>query len=272
MTQRARTFSDEIRVQGGLPLDDKTQAILAAFEAVSREAFTFGPPWRIKPGLKLDSYLTVQEPEVSDLDHCVLIALQEEDGINIGEPSFWSRMLYAADVEKGARVVQVGAGTGYYSAILSHLVGEGMGSVIALEIELKLIAKAKEALADRENVTVIHGAGFDDLVEKSCTHIIAFAGVTNIPPKWVEILGSGGIVIAPFTGESGWGAMVKLMQNPSGFFSGEILGSCGFYPCQGARTARQARRIDKRIWSGALSQEPSFPMRRLRDGSLELPL
>ncbi|WP_374834766.1 hypothetical protein [Paenochrobactrum pullorum] len=51
--------------------------------------------------------------------------LDELQGINIGEPSMWARLLTQIDVRENSTVLQIGAGTGYYTAILSQLVGTG---------------------------------------------------------------------------------------------------------------------------------------------------
>jgi protein-L-isoaspartate(D-aspartate) O-methyltransferase len=82
----------------------------------------------------------------------VLFALQSEKGVNNGSPSLHARLLAELDVQIGGdRIVHVGAGTGYYSAILAELVGTS-GHVHAVEMDPDLAAHAQAALADRANL------------------------------------------------------------------------------------------------------------------------
>ncbi|WP_314962622.1 hypothetical protein [Bradyrhizobium cosmicum] len=54
--------------------------------------------------------------------------------LNNGLPSFWARKLEHLDIARGDRVLQVGAGTGYYSAVLAEIV-ECAGRVTAIETD-----------------------------------------------------------------------------------------------------------------------------------------
>ena len=55
----------------------------------------------------------------------------------IGEPSSHVRWLDALELGEGESALQVGAGAGYYTAILGHLVGAN-GKVYAYEIDQNL--------------------------------------------------------------------------------------------------------------------------------------
>ena len=69
--------------------------------------------------------------------HDALIALAETRGINNGQPSLWARLFDELNLCPGAAVVHVGAGAGYYSAILAEIVGP-TGRVTAIEIDPQL--------------------------------------------------------------------------------------------------------------------------------------
>jgi protein-L-isoaspartate(D-aspartate) O-methyltransferase len=74
-----------------------------------------------------------------------LVALDAEKGINNGEPFLHAAWIGAVAPQPGEIVIHVGAGTGYYSAILSMLVLPG-GRVYAVEIEEKLAVAARTNL------------------------------------------------------------------------------------------------------------------------------
>lgn len=75
-----------------------------------------------------------------------LVAIDVARGINIGEPSLHARCLDAVRIREGESALHVGAGVGYYTAILAHLVGSS-GQVNASEIEVDLAARATRNLA-----------------------------------------------------------------------------------------------------------------------------
>ena len=59
---------------------------------------------------------------------------------------FWASLFDQLELKRGERVIHVGAGAGYYSAILAAIVGPA-GRVIALEIDNGLARRASENLA-----------------------------------------------------------------------------------------------------------------------------
>src|SRR6201999_3987174 len=101
-----------------------------AFAETPREAFLGPGPWRLTKGVgyrdaPADPALVYQD---------TLIALKPEKQINNGSPSLHAHWLHAADVKPGESVVHIGIGGGYYTAILSRLVGP-RGRVTAVEFD-----------------------------------------------------------------------------------------------------------------------------------------
>jgi protein-L-isoaspartate(D-aspartate) O-methyltransferase len=110
-----------------------SRAVIDAFATVPRERF-FGPgPWRLLSPMALGEYWTTEDGDPRHLYHDVLIAIDEQRRLNNGQPSLWARMYEDLDLSNGAHGVHVGAGTGYYSAILAEIVGRA-GRVTAIEI------------------------------------------------------------------------------------------------------------------------------------------
>ena len=84
-----------------------------------------------------------------------LVVLDRQKGINNGEPFLHAAWIGAVAPSPGETVTQVGAGGGYYTAILSMLVLPG-GKVVAYELDAALAEAARQNLAPFENVTVVH--------------------------------------------------------------------------------------------------------------------
>ena len=90
-----------------------------------------------------DSYIDTPSADPIYLYQNALVALDTEKGINNGEPFLHAAWIGAVSPQPGEMVTHIGAGMGYYSAILSMLVLPG-GRVHAFEIEEKLAAAARE--------------------------------------------------------------------------------------------------------------------------------
>lgn len=243
-----RFYAEEVRAAAALPEGRETARVLDAFAAVPREDHSGPGPWLLRSArLDLPSRRT-PDADPAWLYHNVLIALDEDQGINIGEPALWARFFQHFAAPLGARVLQVGTGTGYFTAILAELVGPG-GHVMATEVEEDLADRAAEALQNRPNVSVRQGNGALDVTPDDGPFdlIVAFAGVTHPAAAWHAALAPGGRMALPVTGSDWWGAMVLFSPTSDGI-EGTTLGKCGFYPCAGARDARMERHLDA-FWS-----------------------
>jgi protein-L-isoaspartate(D-aspartate) O-methyltransferase len=130
-------------------------AIEAAYAAVRREAFLGPPPWTASSRYGAHR-LAGADPVVLYQD--LVIALDPARGVNNGSPSLHAKLLEALGPKPGEHIVHVGAGAGYYSAILAELVGP-TGGVTAVEFDAALAERAKTLLSGRSNVRVVHGDG-----------------------------------------------------------------------------------------------------------------
>jgi len=127
-----------------------------AFAAVPRERFLGPEPWHVRHGPSGYVALPSNDPVYAYQD--VLVALKQERGVNNGSPSLHARMMHALDPAVGSTMAHIGAGTGYYSAILAELVGPS-GKVIAVEYDPALAEQAQANLAPWPNVDVVQGDG-----------------------------------------------------------------------------------------------------------------
>lgn len=137
--------------------------------------------------------------------------------LNNGMPSFWARNLEHLDIARGERVLQLGAGTGYYSAVLAEIVGTA-GRVTAVETVPMLAGQARGNLASWPQVNVVSGDGRTvDVGELDV--IIAFARSTHPSRLWLDRLVEGGRLLMPLTDESWRGvssrdSALKLVRGP----------------------------------------------------------
>jgi protein-L-isoaspartate(D-aspartate) O-methyltransferase len=119
--------------------------IEAAFSEVRREDFLGPGPWQM---FRLPSAYVASpsaDPVYVYVDQ--LVGLIPERIINNGQPSLHAMLIAAAQIKPGEHVVHVGAGTGYYTAIMAQIVGP-TGKVTAIEYDAALAVRAHAYRAD----------------------------------------------------------------------------------------------------------------------------
>lgn len=253
-----RWFAEDLRIAAPVVL---TEAVVEAFARVPREQFCGEGPWRIYPRrLKAEPVVTAHSRPTA-LYHDVLVVIDEARGLNNGQPSLWAYVFDQLRLTPGQRVLQVGAGTGYYSAILAEIVGPE-GRVEAIEIDAELAARAEAALKPWPCVTVQQGNGVEAGNGPEVDAIVVCAGVTHPAPAWLDRLAPGGRLMVPLTGASRWGFLL-LAERVSDGFTAASLGPCGYYSCDGARDPEEEKRLQAALAS--LDGE-AVPVRALHIG------
>ncbi|MGH3908057.1 MAG: methyltransferase domain-containing protein [Pseudonocardiaceae bacterium] len=123
-------------------------------------------------------------------------------------PSLVVAMLEKLDVRDGQRVLEIGTGSGYSTALLCHRLGSS--NVTSLDLNLRLVGEARSRLAAlgyTPTLTAADGpAGYPD--GAPFDRIIATCGVTHVPPAWIRQLGACGRIVAPLDGSHEGGLMV----------------------------------------------------------------
>jgi protein-L-isoaspartate(D-aspartate) O-methyltransferase len=137
--------------------------------------------------------------------------------------------------------VHIGAGVGYYTAILAKLVGS-LGRVTAIEHEPQLAARAKANLAHLPNVTVLQGNGAAIPLDPADV-IYVNAGATRPVDAWLDALKEGGRLIIPLTTNAAFGSAPP--QGPQGAmfrierrgdeFHVRVVSGAAFIPGEGLR-------------------------------------
>lgn len=226
----------------------------SAFASIPREDFVGAGPWHIHVGNT--RYVETPSADVRFLYQDVVVALDHERGINNGQPSLHARCLSACDPQAGESVVHVGAGTGYYTALLALLVGPS-GSVTAIEIDSDLAHRARAAL-DFSNVFVSHSSGAETPIPKADV-IYVCASATHPLRSWLDALRIGGRLVFPFTPTNGLGCMLLVTRTQENEYTARSLCNAAFVPCVGAQNASTSSAID-----AVFDSRPHSEIRSLR--------
>jgi protein-L-isoaspartate(D-aspartate) O-methyltransferase len=152
-----------------------------------------------------------------------------------------------AQVPAGAHIVHVGAGTGYYSAILAHLTGPG-GRLTAIEYEAELAAKARANLQQLPQVEVIQGDA-TQVPFAPADLILVSAGASRLVDHWLDGLKDDGLLVLPLTPDKGMGVIFGIRRRGERYFA-SVLSPVMIYPCAGARDPASAEVLAEALKRG----------------------
>ncbi len=177
-------------------------------------------------------------------------ALPIEADQTISQPYVVALMAEALEIQPRDRVLEVGAGSGYAAAVLSHLADE----VFAVERHDVLAEAADERMRalglDNVHIRRADGTlGWEGGAPFNA--ILVSAGGTELPPALVEQLAPGGRLIIPL-GEAGSVQELFLhRKDAEGRLSRETLGQVRFVPLVGAPSSGRQDAYE------AVRQEPT---------------
>ena len=171
------------------------QAVLRAMEEIPREIF-------VEAADRADAYR----------DSALGIAC----GQTISQPFVVAYMTEQLQLRKHHRVLEIGTGSGYQSAILSRLCRQ----VLTVERYRTLADSARARLRKLgcDNVEVLLGDGFDIPAEAGTfDRIIVTAAMEQIPEALTQRLEPGGILIAPVGPHQSTQTLIRLTRTEAGF-------------------------------------------------------
>ena len=155
---------------------------------------------------------------VSDQDQALAYAnrpLSIGHGQTISQPYIVALMTVLLELEPGHRVLEVGTGCGYQTAILAELVDQ----VFTIEVVSELAAKAKEKLnyLGYNTIDFRTGNGREGWLEKAPFQaILVTAASGSIPLALVDQLDLGGRMVIPIGSQEGTQNLVVLVKNETG--------------------------------------------------------
>jgi protein-L-isoaspartate(D-aspartate) O-methyltransferase len=241
-----RAYAKHVLANAGV--DDAR--VEAAFAAVRREHFLGPGPW-LMPRWSL-RYVPTPSDDPVYLYQDALVGIVPDRNLNNGQPSLHAMLIAAGAPQPGEHVVHIGAGVGYYTAILAHTVGES-GRVTAIEFDGGLAVRLSLNFARQPNVLALQGDGTQ--IEFDAADVIYVnAGATRPADIWLDRLNDGGRLILPLTSDQGFGENpenIPIQRRGAVFgikrrgneFLAKWLSAVAIFPCGGARDAESERAL-----------------------------
>ncbi|MGI9002394.1 MAG: methyltransferase domain-containing protein [Pseudonocardia sp.] len=234
------TFVDEL-ARSGTVSDPEW---LAAFRDVPRDAFV---PYYFTQRPRQPGWLLVERPSTEWLEgvHSTRALITQIDGnddnvacartgrvdgvatSSSSAPPLMALMLEALNTRKGHRVLEVGTGTGYNTALLCHLLDPA--DVTSIDIDGGLVDRARERLAAFGYLP--HLEATDGAVgcrgRAPFDRIIATVGLPRVPGVWIDQTVRGGKILVPLDLAGRAGLLALLITYANGKAEGPFLPDYG---------------------------------------------
>ncbi|MBI5341733.1 MAG: protein-L-isoaspartate(D-aspartate) O-methyltransferase [Deltaproteobacteria bacterium] len=202
--KRRRMVAEQIRARG-----IHNERLLAAMEEIPRHLFV---PSFLLERAHDDGPLPIGE------------------GQTISQPYIVAEMTAALALMGTEKVLEIGTGSGYQTAILCRLAKE----VVTVERIASLQTSAERILRELgvENVRFRTGDGTLGIPDEAPFHrILVTAAAPGVPPPLFEQLAEGGIAVLPIGGR--WEQELIRVTKESGKMRKDFLGGCRFVPLIG---------------------------------------
>ncbi|MFC3986072.1 methyltransferase domain-containing protein [Streptosporangium jomthongense] len=248
--QDRRALRDMLRKSGVLTPDWG-----AAFEVVPRHLFLPEVMW---PSTE-EGHTAVSRIHDPDgwwhwANADVPIVTQWDDGTHLGlrhgvlatssssMPTAVFSMFAELLVFEGAKVLEIGTGTGWCAALLSARLGER--NVVSVEIDEEVADTARRSLAAAGwHPEIVVGDGLLGSPEHApYDRVLVTAGVREVPHAWIEQTRPGGVLVMPWgTHYTGQNPLVRLVVNDDGSAGGRFSSAARFMHLRSQRDRRVTR-------------------------------
>jgi protein-L-isoaspartate(D-aspartate) O-methyltransferase len=231
-----RAYAKQVMAAAGA----EDRRVEAAFATVRREDFLGPGPWPVFRWLRGYAPTPTGNPVYLYTDD--VIGIVPERNLNNGQPSLHAHLIASGAPRAGERVVHVGAGVGYYTAILAQLAGAA-GAVTAIELDPELAGRAAANLRGSPSVHVVQGDGTSIPFDPADV-IYVNAGATRPADAWLHGLKEGGRLILPLAalpandrGDVQRRGAVFRIERAGTEFLARWISPVAIFPCEGARDA-----------------------------------
>jgi protein-L-isoaspartate(D-aspartate) O-methyltransferase len=151
-------------------------------------------------------------------------------GQTISQPYIVALMTQELDLRGSERVLEIGTGSGYQTAILARLAAE----VYTMEVHASLQARARTVL-ETLGCTNVHyrmGDGRRGWPEAApFDRVLCAAAADEVPQPWINQLADGGILVTPVG--RGFGQTLTRIKKHDGRVSRHDFCPCRFVPLVG---------------------------------------
>jgi protein-L-isoaspartate(D-aspartate) O-methyltransferase len=179
-------------VVGTAGVSTDAERLISAFRSVPREQFVGSGPWSVFTPV---GYIQTPMDDPAILYQDIVVSLTDAGPINNGQPSLHAACMASLGPMVDETGLHIGAGTGYYTAILAHLVGQ-QGHIEAYEIEPALAHRAAHNLASFSQLNLECRSGSNGPVPR-CNFIYVNAGATHPADAWLDALNPRGRLLFP---------------------------------------------------------------------------
>jgi protein-L-isoaspartate(D-aspartate) O-methyltransferase len=252
---RRRFFAEEIEAVARL----RSAALVDALAAVPRERFLPPGPWTVLSEADVTGMAPAKTRLTPDADparvyHNIGVAIDPGRRLFNGQPATIGAWIDALELEPGRRVLHVGCGLGYYTAVMAECVGTA-GRVLAFEADDALADQARRNLASMPWVEV-RADGASEPSGEAFDAILVNAGVTHPLDAWLDALSPAGRMILPLTaamepmGNIGKGLVFLLVKDSNGSFSAGVTGFVAIYSAVGLRDESLNAHIGRKMMEG----------------------
>lgn len=158
-----------------------------------------------------DHFVQAQDADAAYADQALPIAC----GQTISQPFVVAYMTEQLALKPHHRVLEIGTGSGYQTAVLSRLARE----VVSIERYRTLADEARSRLAALgcSNVEVLIGDGLEGVASRApFDRILVTAAAESIPTALVDQLGEGGVLLLPLGPHAGVQNIVRLTRGQEG--------------------------------------------------------
>ena len=273
LDMRRQFFAEELEAVCRL----RSPHLVKAFAMVPREQFLGPGPWMV---LSENPFMAVATSfggtglalrETPDADpgrvyHNIAVAIDPARQLFNGQPGTLAVWLDTLDLAPGARVLHVGAGLGYYTAIIAQAVGPS-GRVVAFEIDATLATAAAGNLTSLPWADLRCGDS-SQVAGETFDAIVINAGVTHPLDAWLDALAPGGRMLLPLTsampamGSTLGKGLVFLLTRTDDAIAARVMTMVAVYSAIGLRDDRLNADLGKAMMGGPTTWQAVKRLRR----------